>query len=707
MSEIQQKRSLHSTLATSFLVTLGIGLLSFAIPLVSLDAKVSGAWIGTGFAGFFLARLLASPVGGAWSDRIGPRIPLLVSLGCGILIPLLYFIRPSVTALFVVQAGLGVISGLVRPVILAIVGGHGNGDEGVRHFRFHAAAFNSAMFIGPLAGGVLYLQGTVSHVLVCVFCCLVLAFAIASVGIPKALTTQRDRKRQKMDAVSDNPGLSALMIALFGRSLGIGLTLAFYPILLSSMVGRNGLLIGFLFSLTGLATCLGLPVGAYLKKRFPFDCGLSGLLISGVALFLVGSCVQVWQFAVAGIGVGLGAALSIPETMALASKASINQGRVFGLTSVMTGLGLVFGPLLGGFMVRYTHDVGTVFMIAGLIGCLFLAPWAYRRSKMVLVTAVTLFLFFGVAVKTEFVDSDDGLYRYTDVAMGTVVNLTLEADSQKAANDSARKVFKFMRTIQHDLDYRAHQGSIARINQGAGKYFVEPTNRVYHLLQRAVEFSEETGGAFDPTIGALTTSPLYYALDETVAQSRRHLVDYRRVIFDMVGKRIRLAEEGMALDMGGIAKGAIIDASVKLLKKLNIKAGIVEAGGDFYGFGDRDWKVGIRYPRSDGVYATLTIREQGVCGSGDYQQFVQFEEDGESVVRHHIINPRDMEPAGESAGVTVVASNAELADAMATALFVMGPGRGLDFVRKKYPKVEAMWFTPDMRAISTDDFPKK
>ena len=159
---------------------------------------------------------------------------------------------------------------------------------------------------------------------------------------------------------------------------------------------------------------------------------------------------------------------------------------------------------------------------------------------------------------------------------------------------------------------------------------VTPSARSYALLGRTLAFSMETGGVFDPTIGALTTLPLFYVLDETIGQSKKKLVDYRLVMVDEAGKRIRLKKKGMSLDMGGIAKGTIIDAAVRLLKAQGIRAGIVEAGGDFYCFGDRDWTIGIRHPRAKKLYGTVVVREKGVCGSGDYEQFVTTENHGKS-----------------------------------------------------------------------------
>ena len=263
-----------------------------------------------------------------------------------------------------------------------------------------------------------------------------------------------------------------------------------------------------------------------------------------------------------------------------------------------------------------------------------------------------------------------------------------------------------MRTLQQDYDFRSMEGSIGQVNRAAGKHWVKTTDRVFALLQRTLQFSALAEGVFDPTIGAATTSPLYFALDESLLKAKKDLVDYRLVMMDAESGRVRLPMEGMALDLGGVAKGTIIDATVVLLRTLGIHAGIVEAGGDFYCFGDRDWTIGIRHPRSEAVYATVTVREQGVCGSGDYEQFVLGDQDGVERVQHHILDTVDMDSAIRTLGVTVIASSAEQADRLATTLFIMGAGRGKEFLADHSPDASAMWFRPDLTVVATENFPK-
>ncbi|MDC0335472.1 MFS transporter [Pseudodesulfovibrio sp.] len=710
--DTHHRRTLNAIIVSGFFVTLGIGLLSFTLPLMSLDAKVSGSWLGTGFAGFFLARLLAGPLGGMWSDKKNPRMPLLCSTAMGAFTPLVYLAHPSIFTLYGVQFILGIISGLIRPVSLAVLGSTAQ-DNTHRWFSWHVFIFSGAMFLSPLLGGFLYWQRTIEPVLVVLSLFMVISNCIIFAWVPKEVTTQRLDRTSKQLNQHDRSAFISLLIAIGGRTFGLGLTIAFYPILLSVTLGVNKLLIGALFALPALVTCFGLPFGPVLKRRFHGDLILVGMMVSATGLMLVGISSELWHFVAAGIVMGFGAALSIPEAMSHASASIREQGTVFGATHVATGVGFVLGPLAGGIIVQMSGDVGYAFILSGLVGWSCLLVWSrfsLRKSspKQHRISLVLYLIAMAATGGMWIVNSPDtqqeGYYRYTEIAMGTVINLTLVAESTKAADDAARKAMVFIRELQNDLDYRNPDGSVGRINAGAGKYYAAPTKRAYALIQRAVDFSRETGGVFDPTIGALTTSPLYYALDETIAESKKGLVDFRLVQLDEDQKRIRLAKKGMALDLGGIAKGTIIDATVKLLRGMGIRAGIVEAGGDFYCFGDRDWTIGIRHPRAEEVSLTVSVREQAVCGSGDYQQYVNVEKAGEQSLRHHIIDPSSMEPAHESLGVTVIAPSAELADSLATALFIMGPNKGRVFTQERFPDSAAMWYAPDLTVTTTNNF---
>jgi len=718
----EKKRILVAVLACVFLATLGIGVISFTLPLISFDDKVSGAWLGSGFAGYFLARLLAAPIAGFWTDSAGPRRPLILATVAGAFSPLVYFIYPSIETLYAIQCVLGLVSGFTKPIGLAVLGGNVERERLAHWFAIHALLFNIAMFLGPLVGGGLYLGRDIEPVIMGLVACMVVAFCCVFFISPSGITSHREAREDESSVVTRPGEHLANLFAISGRTLGIGLMVAFYPILLSMNLGLSGLTIGLVYSVPSFAVCAVLPfAGRLCQGKSTLGVTALGMLMSAAGLFGLGLSTTLWHFVILGCVIGVGTAISIPASMAFASRFSHHQGKTFGVTQIASGVGLIIGPLLGGFIVHSFHDLGSAFCVAAIIGALCCMPlltvvlrdrlYFGRTVSMGGPVVFSVLMVWGVLalfqpnVRTSQ-GGDSDLHQYTDVAMGTVVNLTLVADSSKAADDAARKALSLMRELERDLDHRDPHGSVGRINLAAGKHFIKPSERAYDLIRRTVDMSKMTGGVFDPTIGALTTSPLYYVLDETIARSKKGLVDYRLVSFDEKGKRIRLAKSGMALDLGGVAKGTIIDSAVKFLRGQGIRAGIVEAGGDFYCFGDRDWKVGIRHPRVEKVYATVTVREKGICGSGDYQQFVDFEKDGKTNLRHHIIDPTDMEPADESSGVTVIAESSERADALATTLFIMGPNKGKAFMHDKYTNASAMWFTPNLKVFFTDNFPK-
>lgn len=705
-------------LVNGFFTTLGVALFAFVIPLISLDARISGAWLGSAFAGYYLAKLLAAPLSGALSDKIGPRPLLLGVPAVGMFVPLLHLIAPGLETLYVIQFLLGLLSGLHRPVALAAMGSHAEKSSLSRHFALQAMGFSVAVCAGPLLGGLLYLGRTPGPVLIAVSVCMALGTLLTGLLLPAGLRTMTPPKPERIQR--DGIHFGALLLAVTGRTLGLGFLAAFYPILLTTVLGR-GMQVALLFAVPGLATALALPLAAkFLRDRSSEGLTLSGMLLSAGAMFLLGKGSADWHFLLAGAVMGLGSAISLPASMALTASLSPRQGRVFGTAHMIAGVGFLLGPLLGGWLVPSLHAIAPPLQLAALIGALCCVPLAASALRVkghfspMTARTLALVLAAGLAVPAFAVlgttrttpAGESGLYRFTDVAMGTIVHLTLAADSRLGADRAARQAMATMRLLQSDYDFRSRDSSIRRINAGAGHAWVKPTRRVYDLIERALAVSRQSDGVFDPTVGALTTANFYYALAPSLVESKRKLVDYRKVKMDPETGRVRLELPGMALDMGGIAKGTIIDATVRALREQGVKSGIVEAGGDLYGFGEREWKIGIRHPRSRELFTTLSIREQGVCGSGDYQQFVTVEHDGMAERLHHIINPATLESAHASIGTSVIADSAELADALATTLFIMGPNKGRAFLQRHHDGVAAIWFNPDRSVALTDNFPR-
>ena len=249
---------------------------------------------------------------------------------------------------------------------------------------------------------------------------------------------------------------------------------------------------------------------------------------------------------------------------------------------------------------------------------------------------------------------------------------------------------------------------VSAINHAAGRASVAISDELFTCLSRAQALSRQTQGAFDVTWAALRglwtfDSAAKVPADDQILEALSR-VGYQRLVLDAKGRTAALKSPGMVIGLGAIAKGYGIDRAAYILSKRGIKNFILDGGGDLYFGGEKEpgvpWTVGVRHPRHpEQIIVDLPIRDAAVVSSGDYERF--FERDG--VRYHHILDLRTGKPARKSVAVTVRATNATVADAVATALFVLGPKAGLDLAAQ-YPGLDAAIFTPDGRLHTTPEF---
>ncbi len=289
---------------------------------------------------------------------------------------------------------------------------------------------------------------------------------------------------------------------------------------------------------------------------------------------------------------------------------------------------------------------------------------------------------------------------FANVAMGGIVRLKMAGAARDMAGKAADTAFSTIDLLAEDFDHRSMDGSIACVNRAAGKEPTVVSADAFALVQRALHFGAMSNGVFDISIGAVTTTPFYYRQKTSVDKS---LVDYRKVSLDIKKQTIFLPSKGMALDLGGLAKGSIIDAAAEKIRLTGVPAAMVEASGDFFCYGKRVWRVGVQDPRSDSLLGVIEVQNAGVCGSGDYYQYEESSEQGGGR-NHHILDTTKLTSAHKSIAVTAIAPTAELADALATTLFIMGPVKGLVFL-EKFKNCSALWVLPNRQLIVSPGFP--
>jgi thiamine biosynthesis lipoprotein len=274
--------------------------------------------------------------------------------------------------------------------------------------------------------------------------------------------------------------------------------------------------------------------------------------------------------------------------------------------------------------------------------------------------------------------------------MGTVVTIQVVRDSRDA-DAAIGRAFAWFHEIEERCS-RFHDGSeLRKLTVGAP---MEVSAILFEAVQFALMVARESGGAFDPTVGERMAARGFNK-EHRVDAAALDEVTYRDVQIDPEQNTITLLRP-LTFDLGAVAKGLAIDAAARELVALRDFA--IDAGGDLYLGGSNErgepWSVGIRHPRiDDAMIATLRVSNQAVCTSGDYERRTP---DG---AEHHIVDPRTGASPEAVISATVVAPGAMLADALATAVFVLGPKEGVEFLNRI--GVDGLIVTSDLQRYET------
>jgi FAD:protein FMN transferase len=276
----------------------------------------------------------------------------------------------------------------------------------------------------------------------------------------------------------------------------------------------------------------------------------------------------------------------------------------------------------------------------------------------------------------------------TLILMGSRFDLTVVHSNEelgKAYIDTAINEIKRIEKLISSWDPASQTSDI---NKNAGIRPVKVDKELYDLIARSIAISQLTDGAFDISYaamdkiwkfdGSMTQMPSPEEIKKSVEK-----VGYKNIVLDPIEQSVFLKIKGMKIGFGAIGKGYAADKAKKLLIDKGVPSGIINASGDMNTWGKKpdgtDWTVAITNPMNKHrAFALLPLKQGAVVTSGDYEKYVEF-----NGVRYaHIINPKTGYPATGLISVTVFAPSAELADALATSIFVMGKDVGLDRVNQ-------------------------
>jgi thiamine biosynthesis lipoprotein len=286
-------------------------------------------------------------------------------------------------------------------------------------------------------------------------------------------------------------------------------------------------------------------------------------------------------------------------------------------------------------------------------------------------------------------------YKRVVKLMGSRFDITVVAKDQKAADGYMDMAVEEITRIERLISSWDENSQTSEINRNAGTKAITVDKELYDLIERSLGISKLTDGAFDISYaavdriwkydGSMTEMPTEEAIKASVQK-----VGYHHIKMDKTKHSVFLERAGMKIGFGAIGKGYAADKAKKLLLEKGVSAGIINASGDMNTWGRQPngevWKVAISNPMDKSKsYGLFPITDGAVVTSGNYEKYVSFNGKRYS----HIIDPRTGYPASGLLSVTVFAPQAELADALATAVFVMGAEVGMHLINQ-ISKVECI-----------------
>ncbi len=279
------------------------------------------------------------------------------------------------------------------------------------------------------------------------------------------------------------------------------------------------------------------------------------------------------------------------------------------------------------------------------------------------------------------------LFRESGVLMGTIVEVSVAAQSEEVAKNAIQIAFAEMRRVDELVSCFKAGSVISRLNREGHKSKVLVGKEVFSILRQSASIAASSGGAFDVTVWPVVRLWKFQEVggmvpNATIVAEENIKVGYHGIIFDESTYSVGFTRDGMGIDLGAIAAGWAADLAMARLQALGVSGAIVDAGGELRILGAKPggapWRIGVQHPRRPGeLLLSLDLRDAAVATAGDYERF--FVQDG--VRYHHILDPATGMPARGCQSVTVLAATAAEADACSTAAFVLGPERGLAFLR--------------------------
>lgn len=297
-------------------------------------------------------------------------------------------------------------------------------------------------------------------------------------------------------------------------------------------------------------------------------------------------------------------------------------------------------------------------------------------------------------------------YRKSAGLMGSQFELTAISPNDSLNRAAVRAGIKEIQRIEELISSWDKNSQTSEINRQAGIKAVQVDWELYSLIHRATKLGQLTEGAFDISFasadriwkfdGSMQAVPSDSSIQASVSK-----IGYQNIQLSPIDTSVFLTQAGMKIGFGGIGKGYAANKASLLMLEMGIESGLVNAGGDIICWGrpaEREaWRIGVADPKArNQILAWLGINDLAVVTSGDYERYAMIE--GKRYA--HIINPKTGWPVSGLKSVTIICPDAELADGLATSVFVLGPKEGLALINR-LKGVEGLLITDTDELISS------
>ena len=280
-------------------------------------------------------------------------------------------------------------------------------------------------------------------------------------------------------------------------------------------------------------------------------------------------------------------------------------------------------------------------------------------------------------------------FRKSQKLMGNMFEITVVDDRDSVAFEHIETAVLEIKRIENLLTTYKDNSQTNLINRNAGIKPVKVDAEVFQLIERSQRISEITDGYFDISYGGIDKTfwnfdrEMKQLPDAELVKEHLKLVNYKNILLDAESQTVFLKEQGMRIGFGGIGKGYAAEMAKRILQERNVISGVVNASGDLTTWGTqadgKPWTIGIADPDHAALpFSYMNITNTSVATSGNYEKFVMI--DGKKY--SHTINPKTGMPVSGIKSVTIICPNAEIADAMATPVGIMGIDAALNMVNQ-------------------------